>query len=74
VAVKDGDNLQSIPSNSVRYDVWSIGYDQFACSEHPSGSPHFRVGLENVNRLENPLGYKGGILLGVFGDEISEHY
>ncbi len=72
MAVKDGDEFQSIPPYPVRNDEGSTGYDKFSCSEHSSWPAHLGVGLKKIDRFENSLGYKRSVLLGVFGDEGSE--
>ena len=72
VAVKDSDQFQSIPSNSIGNNVRGIGYHKFSGPEYPSRSPHLGVKLKQFNRFENALGYKRGALLGVFSDELPE--
>lgn len=51
MAMKDSNEFQPIPSNSVGNDVGGVGNDKFSCSEHPPRSSHLGVRLKKVNRF-----------------------
>jgi hypothetical protein len=42
---------------------------QLPCSEHSAWPSHIRLGLEELNCVENPLGYERRVLLGLPRDE-----
>ena len=71
-AVEHGDYFQALQSNAVGNNVWRIGHDKFASSEHASWPTNLRLGLDKVDSVENTQRYGRGVLLGVFSDELPE--
>ncbi len=65
--VKHTQHLHNVAAYTIRNDVWSAGYDQFAGSGHPSRSASSGKSLQTLDRLCNRRhgpGRSVGIVLG----------
>lgn len=72
MCVQYRNQLQFISSNPIRNHVRRIRDNQFSRAWNAPWSPHVRLRLEQLNRVQYTLGHKRCSLLGVFGDESSE--
>ena len=72
MAVKNSDQFEAIPANSIGDDVRSLRDNQLPRSYDSSRSAHFGLSFKKVNRIENAFRNQSGILLRVFCDELSQ--
>ena len=66
--MKDCNQLQPLPSNTIWDDKRRIGDDQFTCSEDAAGTSHLRLRGKEFDPLKNPLRYRCSVLRGIYGD------
>jgi hypothetical protein len=69
--MKDGNQFVPFAPDTVWNDVGRGWNDEFPSPQHSSRPTHFRLYLQEVNRVQDSLCDEGRVLPGIPGDEFS---